>query len=163
MQERRSYRIVHEDYIVEWLGINYPAGSWRTNVPLGDKLIQKEVRLTAEERRQLGGMLGANADAIAIIADGVHIIEAMVRHEPGALEDLLKYKELLAYTSGLEHLAEKPIRLILLTPLSLGWYEKFANKLGIEVKYYSPPWILEYLHSYPRAYWRGKLSRLSSV
>jgi len=161
MAEKRRYRIVHEAYLVEWLGITYPAGTWKTNVPLGDKLIRKEEPLTPEERRQLGGMLGANIDAIAVLPTEVHLIEAMVRHEPGAIEDLLKYRELLPHTTGLEPLTNRPIKLILVTPLELGWYEQFANKLGVEIRHYRPPWILEYLHTYPRKYWRGQLSRLT--
>ena len=163
MAKKRSYRIVHESYLAEWLGITYPPGTWRTNVRLGDKLLGREIQgLTEEERRALMPF-GASADAIVCLPRETHIVEAMVRHEPGAMEDLLKYKELLPYTTGYEKAAEKPIRLIILTPLELGWYEKFYNKYGVEVAHYSPLWIREYLASYPRKYWRGKLSGLPSA
>jgi len=160
LAKTRRYRIVHEDYLIEWLGSTFPPGTWRTNVRLGDLLIAKEKPISPAERAQLGGMFGASVDAVVVHKGEVILVEAMVRHEPGSGEDLLKYKMLLPYTTGYEWTKDKPIRLIILTPLELGWYEKFYNSLGIEVVHYKPLWIEEYLHTYPHKEWRGKLSRL---
>jgi hypothetical protein len=160
--EKRKYRQVHDDYLIEWLGITYPPGTWRTNVRMGDELFARKEGLTEGERLQLLGLLGACADAVVFLPTETHIIEAMVRHEPGAAEDLLKYKWLLPYTSTLKNRVKEPIRLFILTPLELGGIEKFYNTLGIEVKHYSPMWIIEYLHSYPHKEWRGKLARIEA-
>jgi len=153
----RQYRIVHEDFLVEWLGITYPPGTWRTNVRLGRIRQPAPHELPPAERRLLRGAFGAQADAIVLLPDEVHIIEAMVRHEPGALEDLIKYKLLFKETEEFRSHWNKPIRLILLTPLKLGFYEKLANYLGIEVAYYRPAWIQEYLNTYPPRFRRGRL------
>ena len=82
----------------------------------------------------------------------------MVRHEPGAVEDLLKYKRLFYETEEFREHWHKPVELILLTPLDLPFYEKFAQEHGVKVVKYKPLWILEYLHTYPRRFWRGKIS-----
>lgn len=153
---RRRYRIVHESYLVEWLGLNFPPGSWRTNVRLGKVKVPPGAVLTPEEERYLRGAFAASADAIVFLENEVLIVEAMVRHEPGAVEDLLKYKRLFLSDPAFKEHWGKRIRLVLLTPLELGEYEKFAKEHGIEVVKYTPPWILEYLHSYPRSFWRAR-------
>ena len=160
MAKARRYRIVHEDYLIEWLGSSFPPGTWRTNVRLGDKLIAKEAKALTESERRWLLPFGASADAVVVNKGEAIIVEAMVRHEPGSIEDLLKYKELLPYTTGYEWTKDKPIRLILLTPLELGWFENFCRKHGVEVVHYKPLWVEEYLHTYPRYEWRGKLSTL---
>jgi len=154
---------VHEAYLAEWLGVNYPPGTWRTNVRLGDKLLAKTVKgVTPNELRWLMGFT-ASADAVCLLPTETHLIEAMVRHEPGVMEDLLKYHELIKWTSGYEQAAAKTIKLKLLTPLELGWTGEFYAKYGIETVHYSPPWILEYLHTYPHYEQRGRLSTLPTT
>ena len=155
---KRKYRIVHESYLAEFLGITFPPGTWRANVRLGKVRPPAPHELTPEERRMLKGAFGASADAIVILPDKVIIIEAMVRHEPGALEDLIKYKMLFRETEEFRSHWNKPIELWIITPLDLPFYEKLAEKMGIKVVKYKPSWILEYLHTYPRHFWRGKLS-----
>ena len=155
---KRKYRIVHESYLAEWLGMHFPPGTWRTNVRLGKVRLPAPHELTPAERRFLKGAFGASADAIVFLPDKVIIIEAMVRHEPGALEDLIKYKMLFKETEEFREHWNKPIELILLTPLEAPTYEKLAKHFGVKVVKYKPLWILEYLHTYPRKEWRGKLS-----
>jgi hypothetical protein len=162
MMAERKYRQVHDQYLIEWLGINFPPGSWRTNVPLGDQLIAPTIPLTELERKYITKPLTANADAVIITENKVIIVEAMVRHEPGAGEDLLKYKYLFPYTTEFARYKNWPIELVILTPLELGWYEKFYQMLGIKVVNYSPAWIWEYLYTYPRRMRRGQLSSLKS-
>ncbi|MEM2370602.1 MAG: hypothetical protein QXH51_06840 [Candidatus Bathyarchaeia archaeon] len=160
MEVKRKYTQVHEMYLVEWLGLNYPPGTWRTNVRLGDKLIAFPAEGLTEEERRLRLAFAASVDAVVLLPKEVHLVEAMVRHEPGVMEDLLAYKELFPYTTGFEPYKDLPIKLILVTPLELGWKGRFYMKYGIHIVHYSPTWILQYLHTYPRKEWRGKLSAL---
>jgi len=163
MAKKRRYRPVHEAYLTEWLGLKFPPGTWRTSVKLGDMLIRPEASTLTPSERRLLLPFAAEADAIVLYKKTLWIIEAMVRHEPGAGEDLLKYKALVPYTSSLQPYKDWPIKLVILTPLELGWYEQFYRSLGIQVEYYAPPWIIEYITSYPRRFWRGKLSRLGGA
>jgi len=154
----RKYRIVHESYLVEWLGITYPPGTWITNVRLGKVKVPEEQKLTPQERRLLLGAFGASADAIVLLPNKVVIVEAMVRHEPGAGEDLLKYKMLFKETERFKEHWNKPIELVILTPLDVTAYERFYREMGIKVVNYRPAWIIEYLNTYPARFRRGKLS-----
>ena len=83
-----------------------------------------------------------------------------MRHEPGAGEDLLKYKTLFRETEEFREHWNKPIELIILTPLDVSAYERFYREMGIKVVNYRPLWILEYLGTYPPRFRRGKLSGL---
>jgi len=157
---RRKYRIVHESYLVEWLGINYPAGTWSTNIRLGKIKSLEERKLMPEEERLLIGAFGAQADAIVLLPDRVVIVEAMVRHEPGTAEDLLKYEMLFRETEEFKEHWHKPIEKIIVTPLDVGMYLAFYEKMGIKVVKYAPLWIQEYLSTYPPRFRRGKLSAL---
>jgi len=156
----RKYRNVHETYLAEYLGITYPPGTWRTNVRLGRVRVPETEKLSPQERRLLLGAFGASADAIVLLPDRVVIIEAMVRHEPGAGEDLLKYRMLFRETEEFKEYWDKPIDMVLLTPLDVTAYERFYREMGIRVEVYRPAWILEYLGTYPARYRRGKLSGL---
>jgi len=155
---KRKYRIVHESYLIEYLGITYPPGTWKTNVPLGKLKPIAGRALSEGELRYVSKPFVANADAVVVLKDKIVIIEAMVRHEPGALEDLIKYELLLRETPDYQQYSHLPIEKVLLTPLDLPFYSKLAARMGIKVVKYSPTWIWEYLHSYPRKEWRGKLS-----
>jgi len=159
----KLYRQVHEQYLIEWLAASFPPGSWRTNVRVGAKLLPGYREDMSDDERALLSAFAASADAIVTTPKEYYIIEAMVRHEPGAGEDLLKYRELLPYTEGYEDALKKSIIMVILTPLELGWYQKFYERLGIIVVKYTPPWILEYLHTYPRYEWRGKLSAMKEM
>ena len=141
----RKYRNVHETYLAEYLGVTYPPGTWRTNVRLGKVRAPETERLSPQERRLLLGAFGASADAIVLLPDKVVIIEAMVRHEPGAGEDLLKYRMLFRETEEFKEYWDKPIDMVLLTPLDVTAYERFYREMGIRVEVYRPAWILEYL------------------
>lgn len=154
----RKYRNVHETYLAEFLGITYPPGTWKTNVRVGKFSDKLYAQLTESERRALLGVFGASADAIVFLKDKTVIIECMIRHEPGALEDLIKYKLLFLETPEYRSRWNLPVELVLLTPLDAPFYFKMAKLFGIKVIQYHPAWIDEYLNSYPRRFRRGKLS-----
>ncbi len=147
---QRQYRIVAESYLTEWLGITYPPGTWRTNVTLGDASVPDTVKLTPEERAYITKPLKPVCDALIILPDEVHIVEAKVREDRGKIEQLLIYEYLFPRTEEYKPHWNKKIRKILLTPKPQGAFEEFLKKYGIEVVYYRPPWIEEYLGSLRR-------------
>lgn len=160
MARKRKYRIIHEDFLGEYLALNFPPGSFRTNVPLGKVEEPERGGVSVEEKRMLRSAMGGRADAVVVHNHRVIIIECIIRHEPGSLEDLMKYKKLLRETPRYQKYSNYPIELWILTPLDMPWYEEFAEDLGIKVEKYKPAWVFEYLQSYPRRFQRGKLSSL---
>ena len=152
---KRKYRPVAEMYITEWLGITYPPGTWRTNVPLGQAVYPEERHLTPAEIRFITKPLRPVADAVVLLEREVHIIEAKIRDERGKIEQLLIYRWLFPKTPEFKEHWHKRIRTILLTPKDQGQFEEFLKMYDIEVVYYRPAWILEYLGTLPRRQRRG--------
>jgi len=156
--QKRKYRIVAESYLTEYLGITYPAGTWRTNVVLGGVSLPETAAMTAAERRFVSQPLRAVCDAVVLLENEVHLIEAKVREERGKLEQLLVYEFLFPRTPEFRAHRDKRIRKILLTPKDQGTFEEFLKKYGVEIVYWSPPWVEEYLGSLRRFERRGTLS-----
>jgi len=152
---QRKYRIVAESYLTEWLGITYPPGTWRTNVSLGEVTTPETVKLTPEERRYITKPLRPVCDAVVLLPDEVHLVEAKIREERGKVEQLLVYEYQFPRTPEFKAHWKKKIRKILLTPKDQGEFENFLQKYGIDVVYYRPAWIEEYLGSLDRRYRRG--------
>jgi len=152
---KRLYRPVGESYLTEWLGITYPPGTWRTNVPLGDVEVPETVRLTEAEARFVKKPLRPIADAVVVLRDEVHLVEAKIREDRGKIEQLLMYEYLFPKTPEYRAHRDKRIRKLLVTPKDQGGFEEFLRKYGIEVVYYRPPWIQEYLGTLPRRQQRG--------
>jgi len=152
---KRKYRPVAEYYITEFLALNYPPGTWRTNVPLGDVETELLTELTPAEKRFIGKPFRPICDAVVLLEDEVHLVEAKIRDERGKIEQLLIYEYLFPKTPEFKAHWHKHIRKILVTPKHQGNFEKFLQKYGIEVVYFRPPWIEEYLGTLDRRYRRG--------
>ena len=152
---KRRYRPVAESYITEWLGITYPPGTWRTNVAFGEAVVPEEMKITPSEQKFISKPLRPIADAVVFLENEVHIIEAKVRDERGKIEQLLIYRWLFPKTPEFKQHWHKKIRTILLTPKDQGNFINFLKLYNIEVVYYRPRWIIEYLNSLERRYRRG--------
>jgi len=155
---KRAYRPVSEGYLTEWLSVTYPAGTWRTNVNLGAPEIPDHLMITPAERRMIKRSFSAVADAVVILPEEVHIIEAKVRDDRGKIEQLQLYEWLFRRDKAFAQYRDRPVRKILLTPKHQGSLELFMRELGIEVVYYRPAWIQEYLGTLRPFERRGTLS-----
>ncbi|RLI86165.1 MAG: hypothetical protein DRP01_04735 [Archaeoglobales archaeon] len=155
---KRKYEIVAESYLTEWLGMTYPPGTWTTNVNVGRPVIPPHVKLTKEEEAWIKRAFVAKVDAIVLLPDEVHLVECKIRNDRGKIEQLLIYEWLFKRDEDFKAHWHKKIRKILLTPKDQGMLEEFLRMYGIEVVYYKPLWIIEYLNSLRRADRRGMLS-----
>jgi len=155
---KRAYRPVSESYLTEYLGITYPPGTWRTSVNLGVPEIPEHLRATPAEQRMIKRSFSGTADAVVFLPNEVHIIEAKVRDDRGKIEQLQLYEWLFRRDKAFAQYRDRPIRKILLTPKDQGFLEQFMRELGIEVVYYRPPWIEEYIGSLRPKERRGTLS-----
>jgi len=146
----RKYNILSEQYVTEWLAMKYPVGTWQTNVQLGElDTSQYFVQPTDSEIAATKPWL-PECDALVILPDEVHIIEAKIRDDRGKVEQLLLYGFLFKRTQRFRQHWNKPVKLILLTPMQQGNLEKWLNSLGITVAYYTPAWLLDYLGKLPK-------------
>ena len=144
----RRYTIVHEQYLLEWLMKNYPAGTWRTNVRLGavsKELLERTV--TPEERRALK-LWTFQADAVVLLPDKVVIVEALVRPEWWKMLQLEEYERAFKNTPEFKEHWDKPIEKVLLTTIDSPYHRAMAHEKGIRVVLYQPPWIVPYMQRY---------------
>lgn len=157
---KRKYEIIAESYLTEWLGITYPPGTWRTNVNIGMPAIPEEERLTPAELRAIRRGWTGKADAVVFLPEEVHIVEAKIRDDRGKIEQLLLYKWLFYRDESFRPYWDKRVKLILLTPKDQGILEEFMAEFGIQVIYYRPLWVQEYLGTLRPFERRGTLSHI---
>jgi len=144
MAPGRTYRVVHERMLLEFLLKTYPPGSWFTNVRLGMPHPEvARVALTPEEERMLWITLPM-ADAVVILPDRVDILECIVRPEWWRITQLKVYGKLFPMTERFREHWKKPVRLILLTAILNPFMEWLARDEGISVVLYRPIWIDPY-------------------
>ncbi len=157
------YRIVHEQYVIEYLMKTYPPFVWSTNVSLGvphAELLAATV--SPEEIRALKGWR-ANADAIVWLEDEVHIIEAFIRPIHGKLEQLLNYVELFKRDPEQALHWQKKIVPILLMAVEHAWYEARARELGVRVVKFITKEVEQYLLTLPQRHQRGFFRGLEPI
>ena len=143
----RKYRVVHEQYLMEWLMKTYPPGTWQTNVRLGAPSEELLSRIrTPEEARALKPWM-AQADAVVILSDKVVIVEALVRPEWWKIFQLHQYAKLFKHTPEFAEHWHKPLELVLLTTQDSPFHLKMAAEYGVRVVIYRPPWLEPYMAS----------------
>ena len=144
MAKKRTYRIVHERMLLEWLLKTYPPGSWRTNVRLGMPAPEiARTALTPEEKRMRLITLPM-ADAVILLPEAVHIVECIVRPEWWKILMLKVYGKLFKMTEEYRDYWHKPVKLILLTAIVNPFMEWVARDEGVSVIHYRPIWLDPY-------------------
>jgi hypothetical protein len=157
MARNRTYRIIHEPLLTEWLMQNYPPGSWRTNVRVGP--VAPELKAAAEE----GGVPGVaklvtgSVDGVVELPDRTVLVEAMVRVEHGKIQQLKNYAQLYRSDPEFSHRAGLPIELVLLTPFDIPFVKAMAEREGVRYAVYRPSWIEPLLGSLPPRIGQGHL------
>jgi hypothetical protein len=144
---QRKYRIVHEQYLVEWAARNYPPGTWRTNVRLGTPHPELIKTTLKPELQRMFMLTVPQADLVATLPDRVDIVEALVRPEWYKVSQLWAYGKLFPLTLEYKEHWHKPIRLVLLTAIVNPFYEWIAHEWGIDVVHYRPDWLETYITS----------------
>jgi len=156
----RIYRQVHDQYLITWLMKTYPWGTYRLNARLGEVIPWIAERYAERGIKMAGGMIRARCDALVILPDEVHIVEALVRPEWHKIMQLEMYESLFRMTPEYREHWHKPIRKILLVTIRIPMMELEAEKRGIEIVEYRPFQTEEYLHIIRP---RDAFPRLSSV
>jgi len=141
----RKNFLVHEAYIADYCVKHYPPGTWRLHVRLGSHAKNIEEAPLTEEEKALFKLYWPYCDALAILENEVHIIEAYLRFEHGKIEQLLDYIKFFKITPEFKEHWNKPVIGILLTPLEDPVNEYKARQLGLRYVLYRPSWIIPYL------------------
>jgi hypothetical protein len=84
-------------------------------------------------------------DAVVVTADELIVIEGELRRPITALGELQAYAENVRETPELRPYMDRRIRRILVTPREDPMILEDAARVGVEVVFYRPVWVLEYL------------------
>jgi len=90
------------------------------------------------------------ADAICILEDRVEIWEAKLIRPLTAVTQLQLYERLFRRTPEFAAYRSADIALGILTPIRDPDLEDICKDAGIEIRYWEPDWVTEYLRSYYR-------------
>lgn len=104
------------------------------NMRLGKAVNQEEARMFSVMLRY--------ADAVVIDNDTIHIIEAKLAPNGGAVGQLLQYGMLALETPELSQHRDKKIALVLLSAKRSGDVEEMCAKNGIMFIYYPREWLM---------------------
>jgi len=131
--------------VAEWVTQTWPAAIWKFRVDVGDLTpAMSATGLSAAELRKLGRSRRW-VDAMVIEPRTVHLIEAKIRLEPGALEQLELYKELWPRTPEFAELVDRDLQLHLVYAVEDPVLTAIARRRGVQVHIYHPPWVDDYL------------------
>lgn len=137
--------------ISEWLAQEYPDATYETRVRLGRIEPRVEGAYVSDEESRMLGVFRRWADAIVFLPDRLILIEAAIRPEPGDISKLKLYERLIPNTPELEKYRDLPVVKVLLYAMPDDLLLVMAREEGIEVRYFRPAWIEEYLKElYPR-------------
>jgi len=120
-------------FLNEWLMLKFPTC-----------LTWKRVRLGPLPDKSLGQLMKITlrwVDAIVFDGEVVHLIEAKLRPDLGAISQLKEYARLFRETPEFSLLKDKPIELHLLLPYE--WFDlvQAAKREGITVDIFKPAWL----------------------
>lgn len=90
------------------------------------------------------------ADAVCILDDRVEIWEAKLIRPLAAVTQLQLYERLFRRTPEFAAYVDVDIRLAIVTPIRDPDLEDIARDAGIEIHYWEPEWVTEYLEGYYR-------------
>lgn len=144
-----NIRLVHDQYLAEWLMNKYPLGVWRTNVQLKMPNSHYLRPKNKYDLRPIAQNRSLEVDAIALFPEEAHLIEATPRPEPKKMYKLLLYKDAFLRSPEYAHWHNRPVRLIFVMPDVNDYWLRIAKEKGIEIAIYRPDWIVEYLNTYP--------------
>lgn len=90
------------------------------------------------------------ADAVVVTRDELIVVEAKVKSSPGAIGQLLVYRDLVRDTPELRSYEDRPLALLLLVAVEDPAVTRLCEAQGIRHAVYRPSWLAEYLSNLNR-------------
>lgn len=134
----------------EWISKTYPEDRVMFRVRLGQPPAWAKPSIETGTPKEIYMIYQRWADAIIIRKKEIIIIEAKIRLEPGVISQIKLYEQLLPKTPRFSDFRELSIRLIILAAMRDPEVELLAANEGIEMAFYSPDWVIDYLKEIKR-------------
>jgi len=129
----------------EWAAVKYPGVYLREQVRVGpthESVVGVAINPVLESMLRNWNWY---CDGLIALPDQVLIIEAKVHPDPGAVGQVLFYRQIAISTPELTPLLQLPWFPVVLWAEVDDGVAKFAQQMGCRVEVYTPPWIADYL------------------
>jgi len=146
-KEKRAWQPREMQMVTEWLVKTQQGKRWMTRVRLGSLRPSVPHPEMSPEERAMVGVWRRWADAVILSDDGVTIVEAAIRPNPGKISQLELYAMLFPHTDELRAWAGLPLHLILLYAIEDPATILLARQKGIRCIQYKPSWLPSYMEA----------------
>jgi hypothetical protein len=136
-------REVEPRWVSEYVMATYPRFEHRLRVPLGPAVAGISEQLGQEKALRVSRPWRPEVDAIVITADRLIMIEGKIFKTMDGLSKLPVYRDLVASTPELQAQKDLPVEMHLLVVRPLEWVLAAAEKAGVKVVEWAPPWIIQ--------------------
>lgn len=129
----------------EWAAVKYPGILLREQVRLGpteEGVVGVAINPALERALRVWNWY---ADGLLATPSETLLIEAKVHPDPGAIGQILFYRQLVMTTPGIVDLLGVPLVAVVLFAETDSEVTRFAQQLGVRVETYTPAWIADYL------------------
>jgi len=131
--------------VSEFLAQEFASWPYQTHVRLGSIRPRVEGAFVSDAEARMLGVFRRWADAIVFLPDRLVLIEAAIRPEPGDISKLELYERLIPNTPELSDFAALPVEKWLVYCIPDELLLVLAREKGIQVRYFRPAWVEEYL------------------
>lgn len=143
----RGYTLREERWLSEYAAMAFPNARVLVNQRLGSgPPVPRGVEPTASTIQYLNNRRRF-ADLIVIEPKFLIVVEGKIVAEPGIISQLDLYAMLVPLTPELAQFKHLAVRKMLVTAVTDETMTALARKYGIEVKVYSPQWVIDDLRS----------------
>jgi hypothetical protein len=142
---RKPYVQRDRRYVAEFVDQYYPHDRVFFNLRLGPPPIAMAEAYPGLNVDRYARVWKKTCDAVVVTADEMVLIEGELRRPLLALGELISYRDLLSLTPELKAFGGKPIRSILLCPLTDPTLELQLKEHNIQAVVFRPKWVEEYL------------------
>jgi hypothetical protein len=135
-------REIEPRWVSEYVSNFYPDDEVRLRCPVGALLPGVAEALGGPKAQKVSRPWRPEVDALVIRKDKLILIEGKIFKVMDGLSKLPVYKSLIPETPELQEHKDKPVDMQLLVVRPLSWVVSAAEKVGVKVVEWAPPWIV---------------------
>lgn len=145
MDQKRRWAPRETQFLAEWINEFHPHERVMFRVRLGKIKRDSLPQDLDESEIKMLSVYKYWADAIIIRSDELILVEAKLKPSTAVIGQIMLYRKLIKETPDLEPYWHLPIRAVLLQATYEGYVNEMCESMGIQVIYWCPPWVKDYL------------------
>jgi hypothetical protein len=130
--------------LTEYLAWSYPGAIVWERLRLGPLQPTSSAEGLSPEELSMMGVFRRWADAVAVTRDELVLIEGKMRSEPGAVAQLLLYRDLVSLTPELNDYRDRRLVLELVVAVEDPAVRRLCDQQGIRHRVFRPDWLAQW-------------------